>query len=132
MAGQVNVERPSFLAFLNAAPKELVVDVFLAAVFLAAVVATGFLAAFLGSTPVRPAWPLRPPMPPPLVFSGISDASKEPAVIATPAGPANLAAPLPNLANLLSNLLGVFLDCGLIRSPAVSYTHLTLPTKRIV
>ena len=57
-------------------------------------------------------------MPPPLVFSGISDASKEPAVIATPAGPANLAAPLPNLANLLSNLLGVFLDCGLIRSPA--------------
>ena len=57
-------------------------------------------------------------MPPPLVFSGIRDASKEPAVIARPAGPANLAAVLPTLANLPSNLLGTFLDCGLIRSPA--------------
>ena len=57
-------------------------------------------------------------MPPPLVFSGIRDANKEAAVIARPAPPANLEAPLPKVANLPSNLLGTFLDCGLIRSPA--------------
>ena len=52
------------------------------------------------------------------MFSGIRDANKEAPVIARPAGPANLAAPLPTVANLLSNLLGTFLDCGLMRSPA--------------